>query len=75
MVAGSPSRPWLLQCAVEPVGPNFMASALKMMIIQQGLLCGVLGKGGLGPYHMWQPSEYYVTVTVTQGSACGLLGL
>lgn len=69
MVAGSPSRPWLLQCAVEPIGSNFMASTLKMMVIPQGLLCGVLGKSGLGPYHMLHPSEYYVTVTVTQGSA------
>lgn len=75
MVAGSPSRPWLFQCAMEPVGSNFMASTLKMMVIQQGLLCGVLGKSGLGLYHMLQPSEYYDTVTVTRGSACGLLGL
>lgn len=43
-----------------------MASTLKMMVIQQGLLCGVLGKSGLGLYHMLQPSEYYDTVTVTR---------
>lgn len=61
---------------MEPVGPNFMASTLKMMITQQGLHCGVLGKSGLGPYRMLQPSEHDVaTVTVTERSACGLHGL
>lgn len=44
MTAGSPSRPWLLQYAVEPIGRNFMAFTLKVMIIQPGPLCGVLRK-------------------------------
>lgn len=50
-----------------------MASTLKMMITQQGLLCGVLGKSDVGPYYMLQLSEH--CVTVSQGSACCLLGL
>lgn len=44
MAAGSPSRPWLLQYTVEPIGPNFMVFTLKVMIIQPGPLCGVLRK-------------------------------